>query len=143
MQAFLSFLLDHLAGSIQLEGLPRWCSSKEPTCQCRGLRFDPWVRKFPWRRKWQSPPVFLPGKSHRQRSLAGCSGVAKESDMTWRLSHHHHTAGETPQRIMRYFESLEAIPNDPSSWGFAQSVQIRSILQRSLGNGFRGNSGMI
>ena len=32
---------------------------------------NPWVRKFPWRRKWQPTPVFLPGKSHGQRSLAG------------------------------------------------------------------------
>ena len=28
--------------------------------------FDPWVRKIPWRRKWQPTPVFMPGKSHRQ-----------------------------------------------------------------------------
>ena len=33
------------------------------------LRFDPWVGKIPWRRKWQPTPIFLPGKSHRQRSL--------------------------------------------------------------------------
>ena len=33
--------------------------------------FDPWVRKNPWNRKWQSTPVFLPGKSHGQRSLVG------------------------------------------------------------------------
>ena len=39
--------------------------------------------KFPWRRKWQATPVFLPGKSHRQRNLAGTiHGLAKESDMT-------------------------------------------------------------
>ena len=33
----------------------------------------------PWRRKWQPTPGFLPGKSHGQRSLAGCSpqGVTK------------------------------------------------------------------
>ena len=31
---------------------------------------DPWVRKAPWRRKWQATPVFLPEKSHGQRSLA-------------------------------------------------------------------------
>ena len=37
------------------------------------LRFDPWVRKFPWRRKWQSAPGFLPGKSHGQQSLVGYS----------------------------------------------------------------------
>ena len=35
----------------------------------RDSRFNPWVRKIPWRRKWQPTPVFLPGKSHRQRSL--------------------------------------------------------------------------
>jgi len=36
-------------------------------------RFDPWVRKIPWRRAWQPTPVFLPGKSHEQRSLVGYS----------------------------------------------------------------------
>ena len=30
-----------------------------------------WVGKTPWRRKWQLTPVFLPGKSYGQRSLAG------------------------------------------------------------------------
>ena len=34
--------------------------------QCRRHRFDPWVRKIPWRRKWQPTLVFLPGKSHGQ-----------------------------------------------------------------------------
>ena len=41
--------------------------------------------KIPWRRKWQPTPVFLPGKSHGQRSwLDGpqSMGFAKESDMT-------------------------------------------------------------
>ena len=33
-------------------------------------RFDPWVRKSPWRRRWQPTPVFLPGKSDGWRSLA-------------------------------------------------------------------------
>ena len=33
-------------------------------------RFDPWVRKISWRREWQPTPVFLPGESHGQRSLA-------------------------------------------------------------------------
>ena len=56
-----------------LTGLPWWLSSKEPTCQCRTHRFDSWVRKILWRRKWQPTPVFLPGKSHGQRSLAGYS----------------------------------------------------------------------
>ena len=51
--------------------------------QCRRPRFDPWVRKTLWRRKWQLTPVFLPGESHGQRSLAGYSPWGcKESDMT-------------------------------------------------------------
>ena len=54
-----------------LAGLPWWLSSKESASQCRRRGLDPWVRKFPWRRKWQSTPVFWPGKSHGQRSLAG------------------------------------------------------------------------
>ena len=29
--------------------------------------------RFPWQRKWQPTPVFLPGKSHGQKSLAGHS----------------------------------------------------------------------
>ena len=39
--------------------------------------------RFPWRRKWQSTPVFLPGEAHGQRSLVGYSPWAhKESDTT-------------------------------------------------------------
>ena len=29
-------------------GLPWGLSCKEPACQYRRLRFDPWVRKIPW-----------------------------------------------------------------------------------------------
>ena len=51
--------------------------------QCRRPGFDPWVRKIPWRRKWQSTPVFLPGESHGQRNLVGYSPWGhKKSDMT-------------------------------------------------------------
>ena len=53
-------------------------------------RIDPWVRKIPWRRKWQPTPVFLPGKFHGQRRLAGYSRRGrKESDMTEQLSIHY------------------------------------------------------
>ena len=41
------------------------------------------IRKIPWRRAWQPTPVFLPGESCVQRSLAGYSPQGcKESDMT-------------------------------------------------------------
>ena len=51
--------------------------------QCRkrkSCRFNPWIRKIPWRRAWQSTTIFLPGESHGQRNLVGYTvhGVAKE-----------------------------------------------------------------
>jgi len=50
--------------------------------------FDTWVGKTAWRREWQPTPVFLPGKSQVQRSLAGCSPWShKESDTTEPLTH--------------------------------------------------------
>ena len=66
-------LLTILDSCVDLSGLPRWLSGKESACQYRRLkrhRFNPWVRKIPWRRKWQSTPAFLPGKSRGQWSLA-------------------------------------------------------------------------
>ena len=51
--------------------------------QCR---FNLWVGKIPWRRKWQPTPVLLPGKFHRWRSLIGYSPWdRKELDTTERL----------------------------------------------------------
>ena len=49
----------------------RWLNSKESTCQCWRCRFNSWVNKIPWRRKWQSTSVFLPEKRHGQRRLVG------------------------------------------------------------------------
>ena len=40
-------------------GLPWWLSDKESACQCRRHRFDPWVRKIPWRRDRLHTPVFM------------------------------------------------------------------------------------
>jgi len=43
-----------------------------------------------WRRKWQPTPVFLPGESHGQGGLVGCSlWGCKESDTTKQLTHTH------------------------------------------------------
>ena len=48
---------------------------------CRILGFDLWVRKISWRREWLPTPVFLPGESHKQKSLEGYSPWGhKESD---------------------------------------------------------------
>ena len=61
-----------------------WLSGKEFACQCRRCGFSPWVRKIPWRRKWQPTPVFLPGKSHGQRSLVDYKRIATtRSQKSW------------------------------------------------------------
>jgi len=60
------------------KGLPQWLISKKSACQCRRRKFNLWVGKIPWRREWQHSPVFLPGRFHGQRSLAGYSpGVTR------------------------------------------------------------------
>ena len=68
-------------------GFPVGSDCKESACQCRRPRFDPWVGKIPWRRERLPIPVFLPGESHRQRTLPGYSPWShKVSDMTERLT---------------------------------------------------------
>ena len=44
---------------------------KYPPANAGDVRLTPGSRRYPWRRKWQPAPVFLPGKSHGQRSLEG------------------------------------------------------------------------
>ena len=60
----------------KFSGFLSGASGKESAYQyrrCKRCGFEPWVRKIPWWRKWQPTPVFLPGKSHGQKSLVGSS----------------------------------------------------------------------
>ena len=67
-------------------GFPSGSVVKVYAWQCRRHRtpgFNLWVRKIPWRRRWQPTPVFLPGEFHGQRKMAGYSAwVCKELGMT-------------------------------------------------------------
>ena len=79
---------------------PRWLRAKESTCQCRKHGFNPWVRKIPSGRKWQPMPVFLPGKPHGQRSLAGYSPWGhKELQTTEWLNNNRY--------IMKYYSAIK------------------------------------
>ena len=91
----LSYAVSTLRASLVAQMVKRL-----PAMQENG--FIPWVRKIPWRRELQPNPVFLPGKSHGQRSLAiyspwGC----KESDTTEQLHYHYHYAVSTLQWVTR------------------------------------------
>ena len=78
--AFFFFFL--ILASLVAQTVKRLPAMREP-------RLDPWVGKIPGRRKWQSTPVFLPGKSHGWRSLVGYSPCGhKESDTIERLHFH-------------------------------------------------------
>ena len=66
-------------------GLPSGSDSKESAC--RRPRFNPWIRRSPWRREWLPTPVFFLGAFHGQRSLGGYSPWGcKESDTTEQLT---------------------------------------------------------
>ena len=93
-------------------GLPRWLSGKEFTYQCwrhRSCGFSLWVGKISWRRKWKPTPVFLPGKCHGQRSLAGYSPWGhKDSDTSEGLS-----TQQMSQK--RAFPSGSVVENPPAN----------------------------
>ncbi|XP_055285727.1 phosphatidylinositol 4-phosphate 5-kinase type-1 gamma isoform X6 [Moschus berezovskii] len=88
----------------------------EPTCSVEivvpkeedaGRReIDTWVWKMPWRRKWHPTPVFLPGKSHGQRSLwAAVHGVPRESDTTEQINNNN-----TEQQALKQAWHLGSAP---------------------------------
>ena len=65
-------------------GFPGDSDNEESACKAGDM--GSWVSKILWRREWLSTPVFLPGESNGQRSLAGYSPWGcKESDAFERL----------------------------------------------------------
>ena len=82
-----------LAIPLQLTGASQWHGGKESTCQGRRhsrCGFSPWVGKVLLWRQWQSTAIFLSGKSHGKRSLAGAvHGVTKSGPRLndWACTH--------------------------------------------------------
>ena len=72
-------------------GLPRWCSGKEPVCQCKRPGFNPWVREDILEKEMAAHSRILAGKSYGQRILAGCSPWGcKRVGYDWATKYHHH-----------------------------------------------------
>ena len=110
-------------------GLLSWLTGKESTCLRRRHRFDPWLRKIPLNRKWQPTPVFVLGKSHGQRSLAGYSPWGpKELDTTGQLSTHTHNDNVASSTLDLKWSSIKPCHDlllpVTSRFGFARLVLI-------------------
>ena len=72
-------------------------AGKESACSA-GNRFSLWLRK----RQWQPTPVFLPEKSHGQRSLVGYSSKGcRELDMTEQLSTYRRRYSRNPPYMLQ------------------------------------------
>ena len=80
----------------------------------------PWVRKISWRRKWQPTPVFLPGESHAQRSLAGYSPWGHK-ELTWLKWLNTHPGLCSIQLSLRFLKSSQRTWNWKSSWNIRVS----------------------
>ena len=84
-QSYLWCLFEGIFESIDFPG---GSDSKASCLQGERRGFHPWVGKILWRRKWQATPIFLPGKCHGQRSLAGYSPRGhKMKAKCWSLNH--------------------------------------------------------
>ena len=110
---------------------------KESSCQCRRCRFNQWVEKIPWSRKWQPIPVFLPekfrdrgawqatvhGVEKNQKQLS-TRATAREQLLKDLISHTHthtHTHNNCSDRCQTY-------SGDP----FAIYTRVTSELNVSL-----------
>ena len=136
----------------EVKRLPKWHSGKESACQCRRRHrrrgFDSWVRKIPWRRKWQPAPVCLPGESHGQRSLESYrSWGRRESDTTERRACLSQEAGFLGFPLHRHHEVEPALFF--GTWsvqaGHFQTLELQgiSVLSRGTSVGMRSHAAML
>ena len=97
-------------------------------CQCGRCRFNPWVRKSLWSRKWQPTLVFLPGKFHWQRSLAGYSPRGcKELD--WTTEHITPNMGY----VRSMWSTILGVGNIKRYLSLPSSWEHRAATEKNLG----------
>ena len=88
----------------------------------------PWVGKSPWRRKWQTTPVFLPGKSRGQRSQVGYSPTQR----SWtRLSAHKQNSLHNNVQVVDFSPSKSS--KEAGLWGELRFDQGRTNIALTLG----------
>ena len=104
--------------------------------QCGRPRFDPWVGKILWRRKWQPIAVLLPGKSHGQRSLVDYSPWdRKELDTTELL--HYKVINQKADRSHYCRSKLPVCSLKPCFWCLSPEIHLsaqQGISKRKEGS---------
>ena len=88
-----------------------WLSSKASACNAGGMGSIRGSGRFPWSKKWQPTPGFLPGKSHGQRSLVGSSMGSQRVWHDWVTEHAPIDGSLGWQHFIKVSESLEIIEN--------------------------------
>ena len=82
-------------------------------------RFIPWVRRIPWRKKWQPKSVILLGKPRGQKSLVGYSPQGhKESDTTERL-----------RFTSLHFERKRCVKDESKNFGLSNTLEEQNYHQ--------------
>ena len=107
------------------QGFPGSSVVKNSPANTGDMGSIPGSRRSPWRRKWQPPPVFLPGKSHGQRSLAGCS--------PWCSQRVRRDLVAAQQQICSA-PSSQSGPVTNVTWGTSLAVQWLRLRALSTGN---------
>ena len=111
-------------------------SDKQSACQCRSHRFDPWIGKIARSRKWQPTSVFLPGKFHGQRRLAGFIPWGHKNQTQLRDCACTHTHAHTAQILMskdsqeKMFGMIESRITLSLLGDWYVSFNRRNIIQR-------------
>ena len=110
-------------------------NGEESACNARATEdmgsipgFDPWVRKIPWRKKWQPTPIFWPEKSHGVQSMG-----SQRVRHYWVTMHAHthtypHTQTHTPTHTYRIFNCFFYLPFSISIWKHQHHESFWSFL---------------
>ena len=110
-------------------GFPGGASGKEPPCQSRRhnrCRFDPWVRKIPWRGHGNPLQYSCLENAYGQRGLLGCSSEGlSESDMT---------EGTKEQQLQQYIYVNATSRNTLTSRIMFDQISRHCVVQTDMQN---------
>ena len=113
------------------QGFPGGSEDKASACNAGDPGSIPGLGRFPWRRKWQSTPVFLPGESHGERSLVGYSPRGREES-------HPHTHTQRKQNKLGFREFhinlLDLSTNAGPTWPLQRKRSLNRMFKKPQGS---------